>query len=308
MRRSAASSWVAGIGGAAEPFLSADEEARLAQDVQEWLRLEATKQTMEKELGRRPSDQEWAEACGLTLVQLLAKMGMGRRARRRMVSANLRLVNKLAERYGGMGVAHADLCQEGATGLLHSTTKFEPERMARFSSYSFLWIARSMRDAIQRHGRPFRLPMSVWDVVNTVKKLGRNFEELHGRPPSFEELGKLTKFRPHRVQTAQRAMKSVWSIESLSIYLSRSSQSDDEVQLSSQLRDANPWQALGTRWMVEELWAAMHQLDPREQQLLELRFGLSGGPQHTQVQVSAIASRLKNIPVVWVHSPEYQLF
>jgi RNA polymerase nonessential primary-like sigma factor len=97
-------------------------------------------------------------------------------ARQRMIERNLRLVVSIAKHYLGRGLPMSDLIEEGNLGLLHATTKFEPERGFRFSTYASWWIRQSIERAIMHQARLIRLPVHVVRELNQVLKARRRLE------------------------------------------------------------------------------------------------------------------------------------
>jgi RNA polymerase sigma factor (sigma-70 family) len=121
--------------------------------------------------GRRPTEQEWAEACKLSVMELRRVMHEGREARSKLVSANTGLVTSIAKRHyyslkqateagGGVGtiLTLQDMVQEGNLGLMEAAERFEPERGFKFSTYATFWIRQRVMRAISECSRTIRLP------------------------------------------------------------------------------------------------------------------------------------------------------
>ena len=121
----------------------------------------------------KPSEEEWAEACNLSVIQLRRKLIAGREARSRLVAANIGLVFQIAKRYdselqrsieggGGNGVGTIltvnDFVQEGNLGLMEAAERFESDKGARFSTYASYWVKHRIIRAITNHSRVIRLP------------------------------------------------------------------------------------------------------------------------------------------------------
>ena len=116
-------------------------------------------------------------------------------ARQQLIEHNLRLVVSIAKNYLGRGVPMSDLIEEGNLGLMHATSKFEPERGFRFSTYASWWIRQSIERAIMHQARLVRLPVHVVRELNRVLKARRALEGArnHGlptddRPVSVEQI------------------------------------------------------------------------------------------------------------------------
>lgn len=119
----------------------------------------------------QPTEDMWAEACGMSVMELRRVMYDGQQARSKIVSANGGLVGSIAKRYfnavtkanqanGGMGtiLSFHDLIQEGNLGLMEAAERFEPERGFRFSTYATWWVRQRMLRAISDYSRTIRLP------------------------------------------------------------------------------------------------------------------------------------------------------
>jgi RNA polymerase nonessential primary-like sigma factor len=108
-------------------------------------------------------------------------------ARQQMIEHNLRLVVSIAKNYLGRGMALSDLIEEGNLGLMHATTKFEPERGFRFSTYASWWIRQSIERAIMHQARLVRLPVHVVRELNQVLKARRTIETARARSGTADD-------------------------------------------------------------------------------------------------------------------------
>lgn len=125
-------------------------------------------------------------------VRLIAARGIGGRTLVRetqaWVTANLRLVVKMAYRFRRRGVAFADLVQEGNLGLFKAVEKFEPERDIRFCTYASWWIRHALERAVADTARTVRIPVHVHDASKALYRVQREIETRFGRPATIEEL------------------------------------------------------------------------------------------------------------------------
>ena len=133
----------------------------------------------------QPSEEQWADACGMSVIELRRVMHDGQGARTRMVAANGGLVGSIAKRYlnsvtkanqanGGMGtiISFHDLIQEGNLGLMEAAERFEPERGFRFSTYATWWVRQRMLRAISDYSRTIRLP-AHGELIDCLVDLAR---------------------------------------------------------------------------------------------------------------------------------------
>ena len=152
-----------------EPLLTPSEEIELGNQVQKMMGLTETKLN-------EFSPQE------------LKVIRVGRRAKDRMIKANLRLVVSIAKKYQGKGLELLDLIQEGSLGLERAVEKFDPSRGYKFSTYAFWWIRQSMTRAIACQSRTIRLPVHLSERLTTIRKVSLDLAHKLGAMPSSQEI------------------------------------------------------------------------------------------------------------------------
>jgi RNA polymerase nonessential primary-like sigma factor len=171
------------------PLLSHEQEITLGRQVQELMRLEEAEQELEMRAGgQKPSPEEWAQATGLSPALLKRRLASGRRAKERMVAANLRLVVSVAKKYTKRNMELLDLIQEGTIGLVRGVEKFDPTRGYKFSTYAYWWIRQGITRAIAEKSRTIRLPIHITETLNKLKKGQRELSQELGRTPTLSEL------------------------------------------------------------------------------------------------------------------------
>src|ERR1700679_3268103 len=109
-------------------------------------------------------------------------------AREKMITANLRLVVKIARDYEGLGLPLLDLINEGNIGLMKGVQRFDPRKGAKLSTYASLWIKQSIRRALSNHSKPIPLPVHVQDKMTRVRKAEMELHDTFDREPTDQEL------------------------------------------------------------------------------------------------------------------------
>ncbi len=254
--------------------------------------------------GYMPSDEELSQN-----VQELR--GLAREAHNTIIRANLRLVVSVAKRYTGRGNSFLDLIQEGNVGLLRAVSKFDPTRGYKFSTYATWWIRQSVSRSIADQARTIRIPVHVHETINRLARIQRDLTQELNREPTHEEIAVASGFlRPEDIsqieQTAEgisalnpeldrrlrRATRKVTRILQASeapLSLDSPVGNDEENnQLGDFIEDEDatqPVDAAAREMLREQVKNALAILSERERQVLELRFGLLDGKDHTLEEV-----------------------
>jgi len=208
---------------------------------------------------------------------LLDKVDAGDRARRRLIESNLRLVVSVARRYMNRGLPLSDLIQEGNIGLLRAVEKFDYRRGFKFSTYATWWIRQAVTRAISDHARTIRIPVHM---VETINKLARTMSQLQqelGREPTFVEISEAMEIPPERV-------REIASILPQPISLETPVGDDQDAMLGDFVEDQNAQllEEAGARAVLrDQMEVVLNSLSPRERKVLDLRYGLESGQQHT---------------------------
>lgn len=201
--------------------------------------------------------------------------------RARFVSANQGLVTYVVQRYAGMGLAPADLMQEGNIGLMRAIDKFDPRRGSRFGTYAIWWIRQGVRRALANQSRMIRVPVHALGTRYTVERAARRLSVQRGHQPSEQELSEETGLAPSSVAQVMNLVK-----EPLSLDAPRGT--DTDIPLGDSLTDANATSAVeeaASKQRHERLRCLLASLSPREQQMVKMRFGLDGADECTLDQI-----------------------
>ncbi len=215
-------------------------------------------------------------------VQLAARIKKGdRKARERMIKANLRLVVKIAREYEDYGMPLLDLINEGNMGLMKAVERFDPAKGAKLSTYSSWWIKQAIKRALANQSKTIRLPVHVVDKLFHMRKASMKLQEVLGREPTDEELGDELGFNAQKVAQLRTAAIRPASLEA--------PLGDDETsRIADVVRDETadtPYEQLEDKTNTLMLRELVATLDQREAEILRYRFGLDGDNEKTLEEV-----------------------
>ncbi|MFN2432085.1 MAG: sigma-70 family RNA polymerase sigma factor [Gemmatimonadota bacterium] len=227
----------------------------------------------------------------LTPTQLEALLGDAQRAeaailraQARMVEANARLVVSIAKRYVNRGLEFLDLIQEGNSGLIHATGKFDHRRGYKFSTYATWWIRQAMTRAIAEQSRTIRVPVHMVETLHRVNLCSRRIAQECGREPSPEEIAGRLRLPVDKVQ-------AVLELAHDPISLDRRVQAGDDTPIGDLIEDpsgASPARAAAFSLLREHVNSVLGTLAPRERRIVQLRFGIPDGCPRTLEEVGEV--------------------
>ena len=257
--------------------------------------------TMHRQL---PDDEEILDE-----IELIKKQAKD--AHQSLISANLRLVVSVAKRYLGRGINFLDLIQEGNIGLLRAVSKFDPRRGFKFSTYATWWIRQSINRSIAEQARTIRIPVHLFESITRILRVQRQLTQELGRDPNTEELALEVGFLPttdvkailqahseektlspelqHRLDSAIQKIDRVLRSAEEPVSIDGPVGDEDSSSLGDFIEDEDalsPMDAAARQMLREQIRAALTSLADREREVLEMRFGLVDGQDHTLEEVS----------------------
>ncbi|MGD1904172.1 MAG: RNA polymerase sigma factor, RpoD/SigA family [Geitlerinemataceae cyanobacterium] len=264
------------------PLLTHEEEIVFGKQVRRMMDLLEIEAELTEKLGREPEAAELAEAAGSTVEKLHAEMHTGKRAKRKMIEANLRLVVAIAKKYQKRNLEFLDLIQEGSLGLERGVEKFDPSRGYKFSTYAYWWIRQAITRAIAQQARTIRLPIHITEKLNKIKKAQRELTQTLGHSPTTDQVAEALELSPQQV----RDYLSI-SRQPVSLDLRVGDNHDTELQELLEDNTASPEDYATQNFLRQDLASLLDRLTPQQRQVIVLRFGLDDGKELSLAKVGA---------------------
>jgi RNA polymerase primary sigma factor len=268
----------------AEGLLRAEDEVELGREVKDLMEWERARADLGATMGRAPTDLEWASYLEMEVGDFLPQLCRARRAKDRMIVANLRLVVSIAKKYMHRGMPLSDMIQEGTLGLVRAVEKFDGDRGFKFSTYATWWVKQAVTRSIADQSRTIRLPVHLYDTISTIRKATRALTAELGRPPTEGEIAAHAGITLDKLHVTRVRMQATVPLDSpLHAH-------DENLALADVLEspDETPEDRVDNSLLRDDLEHVINSLTPRERDVVRMRYGLDDGRTKTLEEIGTV--------------------